>query len=235
MAVESLSERPIFASEENEYLTPVRPPLSRAAIASFVLGAFSGVVLLNVYLMVLPILAVSVGLAAYWLISRSESVRGSNLALLGVALGLTFGSWSATSVTLRNQYLYDVAAQLAGHYLDTLAQDKVLEAFELMQHEAQRQVAGASLEAHYNSLDEMARSGLDSFKAEPLTVKVQARGTKADWQFDRGVAVENLVDGARRVIVRMVDASDPAGGQVDVMLERQVNDKVASWRVVGMR
>ena len=63
MVVESLSERPIFASEENEYLLPVRPPISRMALASLALGAVSAVVLLNSDLMALPVLAVSVGLA----------------------------------------------------------------------------------------------------------------------------------------------------------------------------
>jgi hypothetical protein len=235
MAVESLSERPIFASEESEYLIPARPPVSRMAIASVVLGAISCVVLVNVYLMVFPILATSLGLAAYWTISRTEAVGGRNLALLGAMLGLIFGVWSATSVSLRNQYLYGVAGQLATHFLDTLAEGKVLEAYELMLHESERQVAGASLEAHYSSLGEMSRNALDSFKNEAKTLMVMDRGTDAKWEFKEGVSVDNLVDGARRVVVRMVDRAKPAGGEVEVTLARQVNAKVASWHVVGMK
>lgn len=41
MAVESAGQRPIFASEETEYLTPGKPPLSRLAIGSLVLGLIS--------------------------------------------------------------------------------------------------------------------------------------------------------------------------------------------------
>jgi hypothetical protein len=231
MAVESLSERPIFASEENEYLIPSRPPLSRMALAACGLGIVSALVLINADLMVLPILAVSVGLAAYWMISRSDALSGRNLALAGVGLGLLFGVWSVTTVQLRNRYLYQVGAQFAKHYLDTIAQGKLLEAFELMQPESARQVAGSSLEKHYGSLDEMARSGLEMFEHDPSTLKVKDRGTGAQWQLKEGVSVGRLLNQEREVVLRMVDASRPSAGVVEVALMRHFSQSVASWRV----
>jgi hypothetical protein len=235
MVVESLSERPIFASEENAYLLPARPPISRMALASLALGAVSAVVLLNADLMALPVLAVSVGLAAFWLISRSESLGGANLALAGAGLGMLFGVWSVTSVQLRNQYLYQVSAQFAKHYLDTIAEGKLLEAYELMQAESARQVAGTSLEKYYGSLDEMSRIGLDTFQNDPATLKVKDGGTKAQWQLKRGIAVGKLADNEREVIVRMIDASSPSAGEVEVALARHFGGSVASWRVAGMK
>lgn len=235
MAVESLSERPIFASEENQYLLPAQPPISRMAVASAILGLISALVLLNADLMVLPILAVSVGLAAYWVICRNDAIGGRTLALVGVGLGVAFSTWSVTTVQLRNQYLYQVGSQFAKNYLETVGEAKLLEAYELMQPEAARQVAGTSLKAHYDAMDEMSRSDLDSFRNDTITLKVQERGSKAQWQFRRGVGVSKIIDGERHVTVRMADTSSPSPVEIEITLARHHGASVASWRVARMK
>lgn len=240
MAVESLGQRPIFASEETEYLTPARPPVSRLAIASLVLGILSGFSVLNIDLIALPILAVAIGLAAYWQIARSEAHSGRTMALAGMMLGLAFATWTVTSVRLRDQYLYEVAGQFARQYLDVIGEDKLLEAFELMQPEAGRQVPGASLEEHYREAAEHEKTALEEFKKDAKTQAIVARGPGADWQLKRGVRVEGLHGGSRRIRVLMVDASRSPGTEVEVTLARERNagsgkTGSASWYVLGAK
>lgn len=235
MPSEALHERPIFASEENQNLLPARSPVSRMAIVSLILGLISTVVLLNSDLMVLPVLAVSIGLAAYWLTSRDDALSGRTLALIGIAVAMASGVWSVTNTRLRNVHFFHAGGQFAEHYLDTLARGKVLEAFELMEEETSRQVAGASLEDYYDSLDKMARIGLDTFKKEDNVVRLMKIGTKATWRFQRGVSVGRSSNMAREVVVRMVDTSTPSAGEIDVILSRQMMSDYASWRVNSMR
>ncbi|MGN6544662.1 MAG: DUF4190 domain-containing protein [Aureliella sp.] len=240
MAVESLGQRPIFASEESEYLTPNRPPVSRLAVASLVLGIISVLSTVSPALIALPILSVAVGLAAYLHIARSEALSGRALALVGLALGIAFATWTVTSVRLRDQYLYQVSSEFAKHYLDTVGEDKLLEAFELMQPEAARQVSGTSLEEHYKQLPPAEQDALAMFRKDSKTQKIVARGPGADWQLKSGVAVDPVFSGSRRIHVLMVDASQSPGIEVEVTLAREqrpqedAGPSAASWYVVGM-
>lgn len=240
MAVESPGQRPIFASEETDYLTPAKPPTSRLAVAGLLLGLLSALAVFNIDLIVLPILAVAISLAAYWHIGRTESLSGRMLALAGVALGVAFGAWTITAVRLRDQYLYEVASQFAREYLEVVSENQLLEAFELMQPETARQVAGTSLEEHYQNVGTPEQSALSAFKDDPKTKAVVARGPGADWQLKSGVRVEDPHGGLRRVRVLMVDVSQTPGIEAEVTLARERNagdggTGSASWYVVGMK
>lgn len=235
MAVESLSARPIFASEENQYLTPVRSPISRLAVGSFVLGIISSVVLFSLDLIAFPILAVAVALSAYWQVARSDALRGRTLALLGLSMGIAFGTWSVTNARMRDQYLYKVGSQLALHFMEILSQGKQLEAFELLKLESERQVAGTSLEEHYRIADEPTLERLNSFKAEVAVKRIVELGTKAQWQFKEGVAVTRIDHGGVRVNVRLIDASANGGDEREVSLQRAFHGGSASWHVFGIK
>jgi hypothetical protein len=234
MSVESRSARPIFASEENEYLTPHRPPISRLAVGSFVLGIISSIVLFNINLMAVPILAVALALGAYWQVARTDALRGKTLALLGLSMGLAFATWSLTSTRMRDQYLYKVGSQLALHFVDILSHDKQLEAFELMKVESERQVAGTSLEEHYRLADEVSRERLKAFQGETAVKRVVELGPQAKWQFKKGMAIAVVSNGAVQVNVRLMDASRTGGDEVDVGLQRAVHAGSASWHVTGV-
>lgn len=233
--MESLTERPIFANEENEYLTPNRPPISRLAIGSFVLGIISSLVLFNIDMIALPILAIALASGSYWQVARSDALRGKTLTLLGLGMGVTFGLWSVTSTRLRDQYLYQVASQMAEHFVETLSQNHLLEAFELMQTETERQVAGTSLEEHYRLADEVTQERLKSFKDELAVRRVIKVGPNAKWQYKEGVRVTEMHDRAIQVVVRLVDASQPKGEEVEVALDREIHAGSAAWRVSSVR
>lgn len=235
MAVESLTERPIFASEENAYLTPNRPPISRLAIGSFVLGILSSLVLINIDMIALPILAVALASGTYWQLTRSDALRGKTLTLLGLGMGVTFGLWSVTSTRLRDQYLYQVASRMAEHFAETLSQDRVLEAFELTLTETERQVAGTSLEEHYRLADEVTQERLKSFKDELAVKRIIKAGPEAKWQLKEGLQVIETHNQSVQIVVRLVDASQPKGEEVEVILDRQFYAGSAAWRVSTVR
>ncbi len=83
MSTETLSQRPIFASEEQNLLTPTRPPISRLAIGSLIFGVASSIALFNIDLVAMPVLATTLGLAAYLLTAKNEAVRDRPWRWLG--------------------------------------------------------------------------------------------------------------------------------------------------------
>lgn len=235
MAVESLSERPIFASEENEYLVPTRPPLSRLAIGSFVLGLLGGIALFNFDLVVLPILATALGLATYMMIARSDAYSGQWLAIAGMGLGLVFGLGSYTSTKLRDQYMYRVGSQFALQFIGIIADGKLLEAYELTKTEPERHVAGTSLEDAYRTASEPSKQNIDAFMNETAVRKVSGLGKEARWKLDRGVRVTETQGASMHVVVRLINTAPGGGETVDVTLARDYNAGAGSWYVVNVR
>lgn len=240
MPVESLSQRPIFASEENEYIVPIRPPVSRLAILSLVLGLLSSMVLINIQMITIPVLAITFGLVAYWLICRDDSISGSTLALVGLGLGLAFATTAITAQKLRDRYLYQAAGQCAKYYLQTLGEGKVLEAFELTRPEGERQVAGVSLEDHYKNAEEQTRAAWEGYRTNTNVLEVCKRGPKCDWKLLRGEVALPTRNRDMTIVVRMVDASQPKVKEYTVSLERtfipQSNvPSSASWHVNSIK
>ena len=240
MAVESLSQRPIFASEENEYLVPNRPPMSRLAIVALLLGLASCVVLVKPDAIALPVIAITLGLMAYIQVARDEGLSGGRVALLGLGLGLAFAVCALTSAMLRDRYLFGVSSQFAVKYLETLASGKVLEAYELMQPEPQRQVAGSALEEYYRQAEEPIRTGMETFKNDPKSLEVRECGKSAQWKFVRGESIRSGDGRDLIVTIRMVDASKNPGKEFEVILERSISpkpteDASASWHIAALR
>jgi hypothetical protein len=140
---------------------------------------------------------------------------------------------------MRDHYLYQVGSQFAQHFLNITAEGRLLEAYELMQPEANRQVAGTSLEEHYALIPAPQRAGLETFKSSAKTKQVVQRGPDAVWRLKRGVKVTDANNGSRRIIVRMVDTSQTPGMELEVTLSREANagdsgTGSASWYVVEL-
>ncbi len=186
MAVESLSERPIFAAEEHEYLQPVRPPLSRMALLSVIVGIISFVVIFNSDILFLSVIAVALGIIAYFNIQRTQASSGSGLALTGIALGLIFGTWSYTASRLRDQYFFNAAGEIARHYLEVVAEGDYYKICELTRPETERQVAGTPLPEYYAKADEFVKERLDNIRKDTNVLKSRA-WVKIKWQLQNGV------------------------------------------------
>ncbi|MCC6511293.1 MAG: hypothetical protein IT423_19485 [Pirellulaceae bacterium] len=235
MAVESLSERPIFASEENQYLTPARPPLSRLAICSLLAGVGSSLVLFSLDLIALPILAVALSLVAFLVLRNNDAASGQWMTLAGLFMALAFGLWSYTSSRMRDQYLYDVASQMAIHFVGMISEKKLLEAHELTKPETQRQVAGTSLEDFYRLTDELTKQTLDAFKTETAVKQIVALGDEAKWVYNGGVRVMKTQGNTMHVMVSLINAAPNGGDKVNVTISREYHAGSATWHVISVR
>lgn len=233
MSTETLNQRPIFASEEQNLLTPSRPPISRLAIGSLVFGLASSIALFNIDLVAMPVLATTFGLAAYLLTAWNDAVRGQTLALLGMALGIAFGVASFTSTQQRDQYLYQSGTKAAEQFLTVVGQNKLLEAYELTRAERDRQVAGASLEEAYQRASQTAKENIDAFKQEPGVQKVVALGPSAQWKFHSGVRILEVQGTTIHVVLRMIEPQSKK--TVELTLNRDYLNGIAAWHVVSVK
>ena len=233
MSTETLSQRPIFASEEQNLLTPNRPPLSRLAISSFVSGLVSSLALFNLDLVVLPILASALSLAAYLLIFKNDAVRGQSLALWGLALGIVFGVACYTSTIQRDRYLYREGAAVAESFLKVVGQNKLLEAYELTRSEPDRQVAGASLEEAYKNASDPTKEAIDTFQKLESVLRVSNLGPSARWKLNYGVQVLEVRGQSMHVIVNMIE--EKSKKTAELTLNRDLFQGIGAWHVVSIR
>lgn len=240
MADESLSARPIFASEETEYLESTTGPLSKVAVISFVLGLLSCLTTLSINLVVIAILAVAMGIGAYWQVSRQPGSRGQTLALLGISLGLGFAIWSVANLYFRNSHLYQISGQFSQHFLQLISKNELLPAYELMQPEPTRQVAGTSLEEHYKRIEGPELTSLQDYMNNPAVLQVKKHGEAADWQLDSGLRIMPSYDQALHISVRMRDKAQPNSPAIDVTLNRGLKKTpdgkwASTWMIVDLR
>jgi len=240
MADESVSTRPIFASEETEYLVASRAPLSMVAVASLVLGLLSVLTTLSINLIVLAILAVAIGIGAYWQLSRQPGTRGRSLAMIGISLGIGFAIWGVANLYFRNTHLYQMAGQLSHHFLQQISQNQLLPAYELMQPEPARQVAGTSLEEHYERVEGPEKTSLQDYMNNPSVLDVKKHGAAANWQLVNGLRITPTHDQGLHIAVKMRDVSQPDSKTIDVTLNRTLKkttdgDWTSSWMVVDLR
>lgn len=233
MSTETINPRPIFASEEQNLLTPNRPPLSRLAIFSLILGVISSLALFNLDLVVLPVLTAALSLVAYVLIAKSEAVVGQNLALAGMMLSVVFGLACYVSTSQRDQYLYREGGNAGEQFLAVLSHNKVLEAFEMTRAEAERQVAGTSLEEAFENATQGARENIDGFKKQDGVKKVIAIGPESKWKFFKGVQVSEVRDKTIQVNVLMID--ELSQKTVELGLHRDLQLGIGSWHVISVK
>lgn len=233
MSTDTINQRPIFASEEQNLLAPIRPPVSRMAICSFVLGLVSSLALLNLDLVVLPILAAALSLAAYLLIAKNDAVAGQNLALAGMILGIVFGTACYVSTHQRDQYLFAEAGNVGQQFLKIVSQNKLLEAYEMTRSEPERQVAGTSLEDAYKNATEGARENIDGFKKQEGVRKVVAIGPDSEWKFSAGLRVLEVQDKNVQISILMVDQKSKKN--VEVSMVRALHLGIGSWHIISVK
>jgi hypothetical protein len=233
MSSDTIQQRPIFASEEQNLLTPNRPPVSRLAIFSLIAGIISSIALFNLDLVALPILATVLGLAAYMMTAKNEGVSGQSLALVGMGLGVAFGIACFTRTNLRDRYLFAQATEFAQQFLDVVGQNKLLEAYEMTRSEPERQVAGTSLEEAYKNAGESAKENIDAFKKREGLVRAVTAGPNAEWVLESPVRVLEVQDQSMHVAVRMIDVKSKKS--VELTLNRDFHLGIGSWHVVDVK
>ncbi len=241
MSTPEIIDRPAFQSLD-EGAAFDRPPFSRLAYGSFAAGLFSLLAAFSTILLPAAILALAVGIAVVWKLSRDTQLGGRWLAQIGLALSATAIAWSVSARSGVDNYHYQEAAQHAKLFLDTLAAGNTYEALELKQVESRRQLTGTNLEKYYSGMEEEEKYAVDEFLNDALTKMIVASGPEAEWQFVRGVSVV-AQDKKHYVTVEMANQGATGKGQVvQVRMGRQVGlladpekrDTTALWNFEGL-
>ncbi|MEZ6135269.1 MAG: hypothetical protein R3C53_10200 [Pirellulaceae bacterium] len=185
----------------------VRPPLSKLAVSSFVVGLTSLLAPLSFALLPLSLLAIAAGAIAVWRVTHNGSVRGKWLATIGLALGVISGAWCVAATATKTSHLFTKAGQYANIYLDHLSQGRLYDALELRLPVRERQIAGTDLEKYYQQLASNPADHTGEIVTAAATQAAIGAGKDAKWQFLRGVQI--APSGSQtKVVVEMVNAKN---------------------------
>lgn len=227
------TDRPAFRNldVENEL---DRPPISKLAIASLMVGVVSLVSPISFYLIPISLIAIGLGAVVLWKLSRDKALGGSYLAQAGLGLGVVSSAWCLTASLGTAAYLHHEAARNAKIYLELLSKGDVYQALELHVPQQSRQIAGTDLASYYRARkgeeDEQSNDILES----EATKLVVASGSDTQWEYHRGLDIR-ADRNVQTILVQMHNASKPSQ-IVNVVLTRrfyvdETGQRVAFWSV----
>jgi hypothetical protein len=238
MSTVQLPNRPVFNSLEPGLDNDLAPPVSRLAIVALILGIFALSAVLSINVVPLAIIIAVLCAVITWRLSRDTSVSGLILAQIGLCLSLTSSAWVIASTATRDAHLYSQAAQHSRIFLDTLAEGKTFEAFELTRAESERQITGTDVAEHYKQLlatpslparpdtmpadmstmqmpssqaleDSRVKESLQEFLSLPSTKEIATHGKDAQWEVIRGDGISWPASNVAHIQVVMVDKAKP--------------------------
>ncbi len=258
MSTLHMPERPVFNSLEPGLDTDLTPPISPLAVVAMVLGIFSLTAAITVSVVPFAIIVALLCAFLTWKLSRDSTVGGVRLAQIGLCCAVLGSTWGLTATQLTRSFYFLHAGENAKTFLQLLSAGKQLEAFELTQPEANRQVTGTDVEAHYKGLikeaSEMSASAkssaednmrgptvsdkVEDFLASLTTKEIMSHGKDAQWNFVRGVDIVRVNSTSNRVTVLMVDSAEPSK-KFQVSMNRVIGQfvskpglsSIATWEV----
>lgn len=227
------TDRPAFRNldSENEF---DRPPISKLAIASLMVGVVSLVSPIHFYLLPISLLAIGLAALVLWKLSRDKALGGIYLAQAGLGLGFISSAWCLTASLGTAAYLHHEAARNAKIYLELLSKGDVYQALELHVPQQNRQIAGTDLASYY-----LARTGEKDEQSQEIlesdaTKAVVMSGREAEWEYHRGLDIRSDRN-VQKVFIQMRNAAKPSQ-IVNVVLTRRhlVDDtgqRLAFWNI----
>lgn len=255
MSTAQTTIRPAFSSEvEDEAL--LSKPISKIAIASFVLGLSGLLAPLSPVFLPVALVATLLGLGSSVMLARKSSNQsGGWLANAGLVLGLTCSVWSGLSSKLTRERTAEQAGQYAAHFVETLAKGEFYKAAELQIPPGARQLPGLDLKEYYESYqgstsDDVLKgaNGSPDPRAiakrryvdlkEHLVTRYAAKYPQASWKLVQLVDDIYFRNNLRRINVILCNSEKPAD-KVEVVLERQEFQEkgkaLADWYVKDLR
>jgi hypothetical protein len=169
-------------SELDRLELPDYRPLNRCAVATFVLGLLSPISLAHPGLIVLPLVAIVLGVTALRQMQAAEVKQsGRALAVVGFYLAILFGTWTGIHQFTRSDRLSKQAREFAEQWLFLLRDGKTYEAHQLVMRQRERVVPGTSLDQHYSvqaaeehrkqQSEKMARSRSTDIEEAPMAME----------------------------------------------------------------
>jgi hypothetical protein len=148
--------------------------VSKVAVVSALIGAFSFLALMHPILVLLPLTAVVLAVVALRAIRVSTAgLTGRALAVVGLALGALFLSAAATRTVSRDWIMTRRGRQFAADWLQLVAADEREKAYEMTLTPERRQLPGADLRKFYSDDAERFEQLQQFFDDSPLEVIVE--------------------------------------------------------------
>ncbi len=205
-------------------------PVESARVSGFaalVFGLLSVISFMGIPLLVLPLLAVVLGMFA---LRRCEgrAPLGTGAAKIGLILAVGFGACGVAVPYLRTLTLGGQAERFSLAYLNLIANGNDMLARELTRSYPNQLPATMSLEDYYAS-NPNAQRQLTVFHQLPLNVWIRQFGPDADWQLEQPVRVDYHFG---REQVEVVWRQPNGDGRVQFFMEFQLgSDGVGQWHV----
>lgn len=157
--------------------------VSRAAVASLVLGLLSPLTLVSMLLWIVPALGVALALFALRAISASAGdLTGQKTAWLGLALSTMFATAAPAKIFYTSHVLVDQARPIANAWFQFLQEGEPQKALQLTMPALQRRELDERLWDYYSSSHEN-REQLEGFVASPVPRLVLEYGKKCQARY----------------------------------------------------
>lgn len=186
------------------------------AVLGALLGLASSTMLLNLFLWLIPSLAVFCGILALYRIRKSQELGGYALAWSGIGLALFFTSWAGSHLYFQRLAIYQEAEAVATDWFELVFQGEAEIAHQAMLHPSVRQASGLNVREYYGR-DEKARRDRDKVFQKPPVSGILALGDQAHAQLIDNITQD--VDLTYAKLIRQVyRVSAPNQEPIDLMV-----------------
>lgn len=198
--------QPVFTDTElpsEESVGPFRP----SGLLCLFLGIVSASALASTSLLIIPAIAVLVGLFALRP-ARDQSLppSGRGIAILGIGVALFFTSWSWSYFNAKTNFLVQDGRTFAVQWLETLRHGPVEYAFELTQPKGARQMESMPLEQYYTLENQIPFEQFDTFRRGDAVSAVKSATTDPVWKLDKVVGGYQSYN-SEYIILSLVDTT----------------------------
>jgi hypothetical protein len=143
--------------------------VSKPAIVAALLGLLSFTAMVHPLLLILPLVAIVAALLALRaMAANTTELTGRRLALVGMALGVFFGSAAVGRLISRDTLLVARAQRVADDWLQLARENRREEAYEMTLSPKHRQPEGSDLAKYYASSAERNKELQQYFSVSPV-------------------------------------------------------------------
>ena len=202
------------------------------AVIAAVLGIASGSVLVSLFLIVVPLLAIFLGLCGLAAYRRRQELGGRFASWFAITIAVLFLCWSVSQFFVARCVLFSEAYSVADKYLKLVVAGEREIAHQAMMSITRRQAVGVSVDEAY-AVDEQVRDAMESmFATEPLATLVTVGEDVQIELVQNSLLTHDLNNTIMQQIYRITPAGkDPIEAKVSIL--RNESDKIdrASWIV----
>jgi hypothetical protein len=211
-------------------VSEVHVPLRLSGFLSLALGLLSGFSFLAIPLLLIPVLAILIGLLALRP-SRQGRPVGTTAALMGILCAVGFGACGASVAWFKQATFGGQAEYFARQYFDVIARGEYELALELKKDFVNRFAADMPLKTFYaNNVD--SANAVIELKEDATTQEIQEAGSSELWVLTKAPRVYQKY-GNDRVDLFFINPTNPKSRPIEVIMECKTDPRTnaAQWHV----